>query len=491
MASAFVFMPFLVRRFGLEDYGLFLLAGSLSGYLGLMDLGVGASVVKYVAEHRARGEDEELSRVLSTSFVFYVLVGLAAGLVLVLVAMAAPVIFRVPPQSVSLVRNLFLLSAAVSVVTWPAGLASFILAGHQRYDISSRVAIGATIGNILATTLVLVTGQGPFALLAATSVVGVLAASVNGSFALRELEGIPVRPSRAGIRTLRTIFRFSSVILVTQICGVLIYQQTDRVVLGVFVGASAIALYEGASRVHALVRQLASMMASAVMPMASKLDAERRDDALQSLYLRGTKYTVIFITPIVVSLIVLARPLLRAWLGDEFTAIAVAAQLLVSYWLLNANTTVSGSILTGTGRLRFLLWYTVSVAAANVLLSVVLVHYVGILGVVLGTVIPYYVGFPVYMRYMLRQLHVAPRTWWRDVVARTYPLLVLPALISFAGVQIGLTRSLLGVATAGLTSVGACWCAAYWLALIPSEREELRSALRARPPDATVETPQT
>jgi O-antigen/teichoic acid export membrane protein len=473
MASAFAFMPFLIGRFGLSDYGLFLLAGSLSGYMGLMDLGVGASVVKYVAEHRARGENRELGEILSTSLVFYVVVGLAAALVLVLVAQFAHVLFRVPPQSASLVRNLFLLSAGVSVFTWPTGLAAFVLAGHQRYDLSARVSIGAMLGNILVTYLVIVMHQGPFALLACTSLVSLMAAGANIILASRELRGIPVRLGLARMGTLRSIFRFSSVILVTQVCSLIIYQQTDRLVLGVFVGASAIALYEAASRLQAFVQELAGMMASAVMPTASHLNAQSRDDALRALFLRGTKYTVIFVTPIAVTLMVLAEPLLRTWLGPSFVPMAFGTQLFVSYWLLNANTTVSGSILTGTGKLKFLLLYTVAGTLANLVLSVVLVQRIGLLGVIVGTVVPYYVGFPIYMRYMMKQLGVPAREWLREVVARPYPLLLLPLTVAIAGERLGWTRGLLGVAAVGMASVLVYWAAAYGVAIRREERIEL------------------
>jgi len=47
---------------------------------------------------------------------------------------------------------------------------------------------------------------------------------------------------------MRTIFGFSWAVFVIQVCTIIIYQQTDRIVLGIFLGASAIALYEAAGK---------------------------------------------------------------------------------------------------------------------------------------------------------------------------------------------------------------------------------------------------
>lgn len=473
MASGFVFMPLLIGRFGLDDYGLFLLAGSLSGYLGLLDLGVGTSLIKFVAEHRAKHDEAGLGSTVSTALLFYLIIGVVASLLMVAVAFFGVQFFKLPPSSEHLARNLFLVGAATALISWPASTSGYVLAGLQRYDIGATVGIGVTAGNIVVTATVVLMKQGPLALLVATSLVGILASAFNAYFALRELGHTPLSLRSASFVTLRRIFRFSSVVFVTQLCAVLIYQQTDRVVLGVFVGAASIGLYEAAQKLHSLVRQLAGLMGSAIVPAASQLDAEKRSDTLEALFLRGTKYTVILVTPIVVALVILARPLLTRWLGPEFNVMTVGAQLYVSYWLLNANTVVAGAILMGTDKMRFVMWYTLAGALANLVLSVVLVQYLGIIGVIIGTIVPYYVGFPIYMWFVSRLLGFHLSTWLKRVILPTYPWLIVPGLAAWAFRAGGLTESLVGVAIAGIVSVGLYWVAVLAFALTTGERQDV------------------
>jgi len=483
MASAFVFMPFLIARFGLDDYGLFLLAGSLSGYLGLLDLGVGASLVKFISAHRARSEQDELSGTISTALIFYSAIGVVAALLMTGVAMFGIQFFKLPATSEHLARNLFLLGAATSLFTWPASTATHVLAGHQRYDITARISMTVTVGNILATATILAIGQGPLALLAATSLVGIVGSMVAIVYARRQITDISVKPSQASMQSLREIFRFSIVVFITQLCSVLIYAQTDRLVLGVFAGTAAIALYEGAQKLHSLVRQLASLVNSAVIPTASQLDAENRQDALFALFIRGTKYTVILVTPVVVALMILAQPILSNWLGEEYAAVATAAQLYLSYWLLNANVTIAGAILMGTDRMRFLLWYTVGGAVLNVVLSIILVQQLGVTGVVLGTVLPAYIGFPVYMAIIAKVLKFPLAAWLRQVVIPTYPWLLVTALIATVGLQSSLADSLVGVLALVAASVGVYWCCIAVFGLSRAERDDIRgfvSSYRSR-----------
>ena len=55
LATGFVLTPFLLRHLGQTTYGLWVLVNSVVTYGGLLDLGIGAAVIKFMAEYRARG----------------------------------------------------------------------------------------------------------------------------------------------------------------------------------------------------------------------------------------------------------------------------------------------------------------------------------------------------------------------------------------------------------------------------------------------------
>ena len=55
LAMGFFLTPFLLRRSGPAEYGLWLLVGQVMAYAELFDLGITGAVVKYMAEHFATG----------------------------------------------------------------------------------------------------------------------------------------------------------------------------------------------------------------------------------------------------------------------------------------------------------------------------------------------------------------------------------------------------------------------------------------------------
>jgi O-antigen/teichoic acid export membrane protein len=479
MLAGLVFMPMLVRGFGLTGYGLYMLAASVSSYAVLLDFGVGATLTKMIAEKSAAGDRDDLSPLISSGLAFHSVIGIAVAGIIAAMALGAGTIFRVDVAGAALLRSLLLVSAIQAVVTWPASTASHVLGGLQRYTLTARVAVAATAANVLATGVVVALGLGPLRLAVATASVSAAAGLANVILARRELPGIRVSLVLARFAVLGNVFGFSWAIFVVQLSTLVLYQQTDRIVLGVFVGGAAVGLYEAAGKFQNLIAQMVSFANSAVIPMASHLEAAGKPDALRSLFLRGTKYTLLLVTPIAAVLIILAHPLLLRWLGPEFAAYALAAQLLVSPHLLIAGGTIGDSMIVGMGRLPKRLPYAIAVTVGNLVLSIILVQRYGIFGVVIGTIVPYFLDFPIHMRFLLKEVDVSVGRWLREVVAPVYPLLLVPIGAAWLISATPLAESIGGIAFGFALALGAYWASAYALALTPRERGDVGAALAA------------
>lgn len=476
MAAALVFMPMLIRSFGVGEYGLYLLASSVAAYASLVDFGVGTSLVKNVAERAATGDNEGLSKYISTSLLFYVGAGLVVALILAIVAVLAGTIFKVTPDQARLLRNMLLVVAVSSLWAWPATTGGLVLGGLQRYTISARTALAAAIANVGVMLAVLMLHQGPLALIVGQSVVSAVAGAANVALARHAIGHVNVHPSNADFNVLKDIFSFSWVIFVLQICTVIIYQQTDRVVLGVFLGAASVTLYESAGKMQGLVTQISQFATSAVMPFAAQLDSEGRSSSLQTLFYRGTKYVMALVLPVVLGLMIFAKPIITHWLGPAFATQSTAAQVLLSYQLLAAGAVIGESILISRGHAQRRLFNAVFVVTlGNLVLSIILVQRIGIMGVVLGTTIPWLVDFPFRLRVALTEVEVSFWDWLKHAAGPVYLSLIATLLVALACYLTPLVNSLLGLALAGGLSVAAAWIMLVAFALTPVEKVELRS----------------
>ena len=53
-----LYTPIMIKLLGQSEYGLYNLANSVIGYLGVLDFGLGVSVIRYTAKYRALNDKE-------------------------------------------------------------------------------------------------------------------------------------------------------------------------------------------------------------------------------------------------------------------------------------------------------------------------------------------------------------------------------------------------------------------------------------------------
>lgn len=483
MVASIIFMPLLIKAFGLEKYGLYMLASSVTAYAALLDFGAGSALTKMVAQHKATGDRDALAGTTSSTLTFYTAVGFLVAAAMVVLGVLAGSIFHVDGNGAALMRNMLWVGAIFQLWYWPSSTARHVLAGLQRFDVLAGTGVLTTVLSIGATVYVLVSGEGPVVLLAANGVV-VAVASLFNIVVARRLLGLPVMSYRAASRAhMAAIFSFSWAIFVVQLSDALFYQQTDRVILGIFAGASSVALYEAAAKFNALVAYLSGLTVSAVLPLASSLDAQERHASLKSLLLRGTKYTSALVAPITLVLMVFTAPIISVWLGSGFEGQALTAQVLVFPHVLVCLGVMGDAIIISRGRLAGRIPYIFAQAILNVVLSVMLVDRYGVMGVAIGTAVSHLVDWPLHMRFLLKETGTNASEWMRSVIAPIYPLLVVPVLAALALARTPLAGSLIGIAVASAISVLLYWVAVFFVGLSHDERHDigqLGSGMRRR-----------
>jgi O-antigen/teichoic acid export membrane protein len=233
-------------------------------------------------------------------------------------------------------------------------------------------------------------------------------------------------------------------------------------------------------RSHNLLYALGGALAVPVVPTASRYVATGDERRLRDLVVRGSRYTLALFVPVCVTLIVLAGPILEAWLGDRYGDGDLALSILVSYWLVYGALVVTPGFLVGAGRARDVARIMIVVAASNLALSLVLTPELGIEGPAVATAAPFFAAFPFLLRVGL-QASGAPLTdLGRRAWAPNYALgaaLALALVLGRAVLPMEDTVAVLALALAG----PLCFWATFYAAVLDSdERTLVRGLLRRR-----------
>jgi len=475
LLSTLVFFPLLVKAFGAAEYGVYVIATSVTGVAFLFDFGIGASTVRLVAQHTSLEDTAAGSRVVVSSLALLTALGVVAAVIIAGVGIAAGALFAVTPQEAALLRQLLFIGALMQLWYWPSSLAVSILTGVERYDLVAKTSLMSTAASVIAIGIVLALGAGPVLLMVMGGVTMVVTSLINAAWvwSLRPAENLIALPT---VPVAHEIVTGGLPIFIASISSLFNREQADRLILAVFLGPAAVAVYEVAAKLSMLVAQVTVVATSAVLPVASGMSAKGDEGALRDLFVRGSRYVVLSVAPVIVTVLVLTNAFVGVWFGPAFAASVPIAWMLITAQLFVPLYQIGDPILIGMGRFSQWVPRGVALAVSNVILSVVFVQFLGVPGVALGTMFSGLLELPLYAQIVLRELSVSARVWLRSA-APGYVALPVAVFMALAMAATPLARSLPGIALCGAVAVGTYWGVAWTLVLSSEERTALAARL--------------
>lgn len=385
--SGLLLLPFNVEHLGAAAYGLWMLTVSVTWFFNVLDLGYGGAVVKFVAQYRAWRDRAALNEILSTIGLVFTGVGIACLLVTGILAWRVDDLFNIEPEQASTARHLLLIVGSYLSIRFAFAIFGSVVYGFQRYYLNNAVSIGTSLVVAAVNVGVLTAGYGVVGLVASTTAVRLLSLVLLTWNAYRVYPGLQVRPSFFRRARLREVTGFSVYMLVLDWSAKLNH-SSDTLVIGAILDTTAVAVWVVGQRIAQFTQSLTNQLNDALFPAVVDSDAARRQDRLQLILVHGTKLSLAIGAPLVVGLVMLADPLILAWVGPDFSGSILPTQILLIVVLVRVSTASANLILKGAGQHKLLAYTNASTAVVNIALSVALIGPLGLPGVALGTLIP-------------------------------------------------------------------------------------------------------
>ena len=254
-------MPFMLNTIGDGQYGLWLFICSIAGYSGLMNLGFGETVSRYVAHHHAKGEIDKLNGVVNVIGAIYLVMSVVVMLVAGVIAWLAPDRFDWGTTSASELRWVIMLLAANVIVGLLGSVFGGVIVGLQRIDLERTFRSAAGIFR-LVITFALLQHEHALVTLAAIFLATTVVENIGYlAVVFRQLPGLRIGARYVKWLTLKECFGFSVFSLLDGFAGKLI-DATDTIVIGIAFGSKYIVPYYVAHRLTTFIVQPLQMIVS-------------------------------------------------------------------------------------------------------------------------------------------------------------------------------------------------------------------------------------
>lgn len=341
---ALVTMPIYVSHIGAARYGVVSITWILLGYFGFLDLGLSRATANALA--KLRPSSSERAKIFLTSFYINLFLGAIGGLVLYSTGMLImDRLVRLPAELKPEIEAAIPWIACLLPLALVSGVGNGALESRERFlAVNILQMVGMTVGQVIpALCAVFISPSLAFVIPAAV---------VSRSFSILLVLGFvarqewPLDPRNFDWKQCRKLLGYGSWVSVSNIIGPIL-TSLDQMVIGSTLGLTAVTHYSVPMSLVGRSQILAAALSRTLFPRMSRSNwDEARDVAEKAFVMLAFGYGAVS-----AAAIILARPFLVLWMGQDFALVAapIAELLLIGGWV-NGLAFLPFALLQGQGR---------------------------------------------------------------------------------------------------------------------------------------------
>lgn len=425
----FIYTPIMLRMLGQAEYGLYGIAQSIMGYIGLLNLGVGGTIVRYLSKYRSRGDRDQEARVIGLFIKIY-------SVICVLILLAGLIFscnIQVYSRSLSAdeadtLRILVILMTINTALFLPFSVFSSAVLAYERYVFNKAVSMLSGIASPLLNLLLLFLGFGSVGLVLSSTALNFI---TYGIYTWYSITRLGIRPSfrKTSPGLLKEILGFSLFVFLASMVDIF-YWSTDKLIIGWAIGAAATAVYNIGASFNTYITSLSTAISGLLIPRLTNMAVNNvPQEQFTALFIKIGRLQFILISFIISAFVAFGRQFIALWAGtgyEDAYYVALLTMIPVTVPLIQ-NTGLN--ILYALNKHQFRSIVYLCIAILNVILTFWWVEDFGIIGAAAATCISYVLGNILIINwYYYKRIGLDITQFWKNILKMS-PVMLLSGII--------------------------------------------------------------
>ena len=401
-----VSLPLALRYLGAERFGIWVTITSTMVILNLLDFGVASTLTNHAAHAFACNDKQYAARYTTNAIALTLSIGLTAAMIFALAwsRINWMALFNVSASALRIeVSHTVAAAAALMLLGLPASLVNRLFAGYQEVHLSNLVIAAGAAANLLGLLL-------GIALQVSMPVLFVLSAgcaTLCNSIALFWVlfwykPWLLPRQALVDLSIVRELLASGSGFFLIQIAGAVVF-SSDNLVVSHYLGAAQVTPYSVTWRLVGFTAILQSLVFPALWPAYAEAYARGDYDWMRWAFGFTLRATLALNLACAVTLLVIGKTAIRWWAGPAAVPSTLLLAAMALWAVICGFMTAESCLLAAVNRTREQGILSVAAAAVNLALSIVLVKYIGSVGVIAGTILSYLIVLVVPQSLMVRR----------------------------------------------------------------------------------------
>ncbi len=386
MIIGFFMMPFIVEKLGDHWYGIWTIITALLEYYYLVDFGLATAVTRYVSKTITQKDSHSTNVIINTSLIIYSFMSVVICIITAIIAYLVGFYMK-DPESIKIIRLVIFISGTNFAIQFPFKAFAGIVGAYMRYDLLSLSHFFVTVSGAILTLIFLSMGYGIVALAVINFITAQISYILFFLISKHLFSELKISLEYFKKEKIVTLFNYSLWSFLSIISDKLRF-RIDTFVIGAILSASFVTHYFIGARLAEYFYNLMLRAIDILVPVFTKYHTERKYNEIRTNLLfitKGSAAIALFGGGVIM---VVGKPFIARWMGAAYLDAYPVLVALMTAMIIETILIPAKNVLFAIKKHRFFAILNLIEGILNVVLSLVLIHFYGIWGVALGTMIP-------------------------------------------------------------------------------------------------------
>ena len=425
--------PYIIGQLGTSEYGVYKTISSLSASLMVLDLGIGSTVMRFVAKYRAVKDDESIPNFVTMSLIHATLL---SGVIIVI---GIAVFFTIKPtysnsfsaEELKKAQILFCIILVNMVFHVFENVINGVITGCNRFQFGNGIKVLRLITRVLLIILLLAVYSSSVVLVSVDLIVTIVFILIELFYVIRILH---IKPKYTYWN--RALFiesgKYTALMFLTSIAAQ-VNNNLDNIIIGAISGPNLVTVYSMGLLIFGMYENLSTSVSSVMLPTVTNLlEEDKSGTSIYQLVVKAGRIQFLLLGATVVGFACIGRDFISSWLGSGYEDVYIITLILMipSLFELCVNTCLS--ILRAKNKLVFRTVVLFASTLLNGIITVIAVKNWSYIGAAYGTAASFIIGSLIVMNlYYYKVLHLPILKIYKEITKGIWACLIVAGMVLF------------------------------------------------------------
>lgn len=421
-----LYTPIMLRLLGQSEYGLFTLANSTVGFLGIMSLGLGSVIIRYAVKYKTMNDKDSEYSLYGMFLIIYSVIAVIVCVIGLIMVVNVDAIFanNMTVEEISKIRIIMILMIGNFAISLPFSIFTSAMMVYEKFVFPKLITLFSLILNPIIMLLLLDLGYKAVTMTIVTVIFSMITLFINSYYCFIVLK-VKIRFKKWNSGFIKEIANYTFFIALGLIVD-RVFWNTDQFILGMASGTAAVAVYSIGAQFNNYYMSFSTAISGVFLPKVTGMVAEGAlPNDVSKLFIRTGRIQFIIMALILSGFTLYGKEFIVLWAGQNYEMSYYIALVVMYPLTIPLIQGLGLSILQAKNKHAFRSIVYFIIAIINVIASVYLVKYWGGFGCAIASAGSFLIGHGLIMNiYYYKKININIPQFWKEIIKMSFPVLI-------------------------------------------------------------------